>query len=136
MALPFEQKEELFDTSMMTNEMTRRMNEDSRRIRTVEQRLDRIEQQIETLESTALNTMEDIKIGIEKMVAKITLISDKLNGIESEIARLNKEMTKTATKSELKEMETFIDLVNPITSKFVTKDEMMREFEERLKRKA
>jgi prefoldin subunit 5 len=135
MTLPFEKKENP-EAALMTEEMIRRLNEDSRRIRIVEQRLDRIEQQIETLESTALNQMEDIKIGLEKMAAKITLISDKLNGIENEMARINKEISKTASRAELKEIETFIDLVNPITSKFVTKDEMQREFEERIKRKA
>lgn len=135
MALPFEKKEAV-EASFMTNELVRRLNEDSRRIKTVEQRLDRIEQQLETLEQTALTKMEDIKIGIEKMGAKLTLIADKMNGIETDIARINKELARTATKTELKEIETFIDLVNPITSRFVTKDEMMREFEERIKRKA
>lgn len=135
MALPFEKKEDP-QAALMTNEMVRRLNEDSRRIKTVEQGLTRIEQQLETLEQTALNQMEDIKIGLEKMAAKITLISDKLNGIENEISRFNKELAKTATKMELKEIETFIDLVNPITAKFVTKDELKREFDERLRKKA
>ena len=135
MALPFEKKDAV-DTSMMTNEMVRRLNEDSRRIKGVEQRLDRMEQQLETLESSALTKMEDIKINLEKMAAKLTLIADRMNGIESDIARMNKEIGKTATKAELKEIETFIDLVNPITAKFVTKDEMQREFDERIRRKA
>jgi uncharacterized phage infection (PIP) family protein YhgE len=135
MALPFEKKEDM-QVSVMTNEMVRRLNEDSRRIKSVEQSMTRLEQQLETLEQTALNQMEDIKIGLEKMAAKITLISDKLNGIENEMTRINKDLQKTATKAELKEIETFIDLVNPITAKFVTKDEMMRELDERVKRKA
>jgi len=135
MALPFEKRDNP-EAALMTNELIRRLNEDSRRMKTVEQRIDRIEQQIGTLESTALNQMEDIKIGLEKMAAKLTLISDKLNGIENDIARVNKDLSKTATKAELRKIETFVDLVNPITAKFVTKDEMQREFEERLKRKA
>jgi len=135
MALPFEKKENP-EATLMTNEMVRRLNENSRRMKTVEQRLDRLEQQIETLEQSALNQMEDIKIGLEKMAAKLTVIADKMNGIESDIARMNKEMSKTASKAELKEIETFIDLVNPITAKFVTKDEMQRELDERLRRKA
>ena len=135
MALPFEKKDDA-EAALMTNEMVRRLNEDSRRIKSVEQRLDRMEQQIETLESTVLNQMEDIKISLEKMFAKITIISDKLTGFENEFARINKELGKAATKAELKEVQTFIDLVNPITSKFVTKEEMMREFDDRIKRKA
>ena len=135
MALPFEKKDNP-ESALMTNEMVRRLNEDSRRMKSVEQRIDRMEQQMETLESTALNQMEDIKISLEKMAAKITLIADRLNGIENEIARVNKDMSKMATKIDVKEVQTFVDLVNPITSKFVTKDELQRELDDRIKRKA
>jgi hypothetical protein len=48
---------------------------------------------------------------------------------------VNKELSKTALKSDVKKIETFIDVVNPITAKFVTRDELDRLLEERMKRK-
>jgi len=41
-------------------------------------------------------------------------------------------LTKTAQKSEIKELESLLDLYNPIKSHFVTKEEVMRLLEEEL----
>lgn len=124
------------ELTSLSGELVKRLNENSRRIRLLEQKLDKIEGSMEMLEQTALNQTNDLKINLERIIVKITSIGDRLSGIESDIMRVNKELGRTATKAEVKQMETFIDLVNPITSKFVTKDEMNRALEERLGRKA
>lgn len=124
------------DVELFANEMVRRINEDSRRIKNVEQRLDRIDSTINTLQETVLNQMSDLKINLERIGNKITVLAERLDGIENEILRINKDLGKTATKADVKKLETFIDLVNPITAKFITKDELERELEERIPRRA
>jgi TolA-binding protein len=135
MPLPFE-KQPVEDVATMTSEMVRRLNEYSRRIKNIEQRLERMEGRIDTVEETILTQMGDIKINLDKISQKIAGVSDRLNTIENEILRINKDLGKTALKADVKKLETFIDLVNPITSKFVTKDELERALEERIKKKA
>jgi hypothetical protein len=51
-------------------------------------------------------------------------LAEKLNALENEIQRIDKELMKTAKKSDIKQIEGFIDLINPITSSFVTKQEL------------
>ncbi|MEK6909553.1 MAG: hypothetical protein AABW61_00575 [Candidatus Aenigmatarchaeota archaeon] len=123
-SLPFERHGE--EEGKLTAELVKRLNEDTRRIRIVEQRIDRLENSIDTLQENALTQLNDLKLALEKINNKIVSVSEKLVSIEGEILRLGKEISKTATKRELKQMETFIDLINPITAKFVTKDEVER----------
>ena len=135
MANPFE-KQEVADVVGMTTEFVHRLNESSRRMKTIEQRIDRLEQQIQILEGTALSQMDDIRVNLERIIAKIGGIADRLTGIESELLRINKELGKSATRAEVKQLETYIDIMNPIKSKFITKNELDRILDERIKRHA
>jgi predicted nucleic acid-binding Zn-ribbon protein len=134
MALPFE-KQPVSDVMTMTNEMVRRLNEYSRRIKNIEQRLERMEGRIGMMEQTVMNQMSDLKISLDKISQKILGVSERLNSIDSELVRLNKDFGKMALKSDVKKLETFIDIVNPITSKFVTKGELERAMEDRMRKK-
>ena len=128
--------EKVTDIRVLASELVKRMNEDERRIRILEQRADKIENTFNDVQSSVLAQGEDLKIGLSRIGDRLAQLSEKMVQIEANIARMAKEMQKTASKSELKQLESFIDLVNPITSKFVTKDEMERAFEDRIKRKA
>jgi len=119
------------DIKIVASEIIRRINEDGRRIRLLEQRMDRIDDSVSSLESSVITELDDIKIGIERLSDKILKITERLDGIENEIAKVNKGLSKAATKTEVKELETFINVVNPITSRFITKDELERILEEK-----
>jgi len=55
--------------------------------------------------------------------------------VESAIGRIEKELAKRATKAELKQIESYMSLMSPITSKFVTKEEMERAIEDKIQKK-
>lgn len=121
--------------SNVVNELVRRINEDRRRIRLIEQSIDRVEQSLSSVERSVISQMGDLKISLDRINNKLASAAERLSLIESDIVRLNKQTSKSATRIELKQIESFIDLVNPITSKFITKDELERALDERLKRK-
>ncbi len=123
------------DIKSLATELVKRINEDTRRIRSLEQRMEKNENTMRGLEDSNLAQLNELKLGLEKIGDRILKTSDRLESIENEILRLNKELGKTASKMDVKQMESFIDLVNPITSRFVTKDEMDRAMEERLRQK-
>jgi TolA-binding protein len=135
MPLPFE-KQPAVEVATITNEMVRRLNDYSRRIKNIEQRLERMESRIAMMEETVLSQMGDLKINLDKIAQKIGGVSDRLNIMEKEILRMTKDLGKTALKADVKKLEMFIDIVNPITAKFVTKDELERALEERIRKKA
>ena len=112
-------------------ELIKRINEDRRRMRLLEQSIERLENSLSALEGSALSQMSDFKLSLDRIGSKIESTAARLNAIEANIAKLGRSMDKAATKLELRQMESFIDLVNPITSKFVTKDELDRALEER-----
>jgi|YelNatPaOPRAMG01_1025707.scaffolds.fasta_scaffold06588_13 chromosome segregation ATPase len=117
------------------NEIVRRLNEDGRRIRDIELRIERIETNLSNIEENLLNQLNDLKIDVTKVGKKIEGFVEKLNSYESEILRLNKELSKTASKADLKKIETYVEILNPVTSKFVTREEMERALEEIRKKK-
>ncbi len=117
-------------------EIVRRINEDRRRIKLMEQKTDRIENGVSSLEESAITQLGDIKITLGRINDKIDNVSTRLNKMEGDINKLKKVMSKNATKLELKQLESFIDLVNPITSKFVTKDELDRVLDDRIDKKS
>ena len=114
----------------VTGELVKRVNEDTRRIRLVEQRIDRLEENIRMVENIISEQTNNLKLNLNEISQKITGLSGRLDSIEKEIGKLNKVLEKTVTKIDVKKLETFIDLVNPMTSKFVTKDEMKNALEE------
>jgi predicted nucleic acid-binding Zn-ribbon protein len=120
------------ETRAVINELVRRINEDTRRIRALEQRLSRIDNSIGSLQENALTQLNDLKVRLEKISNGLVGVSEKLNLIENEILRINKELIKTATKTEVKQIESFIDLLNPIKSRFVTRDEAERMLDDKL----
>lgn len=118
------------DIGALTSELVRRMNEDNRRIRLLEQRMDRIDNTVSGLEDNILAQLDDLKFSIEKLNSETQRIGERITGIENEMNKLKKDLEKTATKTDIKQIETFIDIINPITSKFVTKDELETALEE------
>ena len=133
MANPFE-KQPQEDFAGITSETIHRLNESSRRMKMIEQRIDRIDQQLQSLENTAISQMDSIRVNLERMIAKITGIAERLTSIENELLRINKDLGKTAGKAEVKQLETYIDIMNPIKSKFITKDELDRILDEKIKK--
>jgi len=117
------------DTRALT-EVLQRLNEHGRRIRLLEERVDRIVSSLHTLEEESKNAQSELKVGLERRDLKIKEILEVLDTIKKELARIDAELSKLATKAELKEIKTFIDVLNPITSKFVTKDEVERMLED------
>ena len=117
-------------------ELVRRINESTRRIRALEQKTDKIEASFSDLEGKALVQLGDLKIGLERLGVKISSVSGKIIELETGISRINKELGKTASKSEMKQIETYLEIINPLTSKFVTQEELEKTLEERSAKKA
>lgn len=130
--MAFEKSEE---ANAVLSELIKRINEDRRRMRLLEQSIERLENSLSALEGSALSQLSDFKLSLDRIGSKIEATAARLNAIEANIAKLGRGADKTATKLELKQLESFIDLVNPITSKFVTKDELDRALEERARKR-
>jgi len=118
-----------------SNEVVNIINANTRRIRSLEQRLDGLEMRIGAIEEKIISEIEIIKKDFGEINMDIKNIIKNLSELRTEMMRINKDIDRTAKKSEVKELESLLDLYSPIKSKFTTKDEVERLIDEKLSKK-
>jgi septal ring factor EnvC (AmiA/AmiB activator) len=129
---PFQAQPRKGEGDAIMSELVKRINQNARRIHFVEQKIERVESGMRSLDETVLTQLNELKLELDKIGNKIADVADRLNAVENEVLRINSRLDKAATKTEVKQLESFIDLINPITSEFITKDELERALEERI----
>jgi len=120
---------------VLATELVKRVNDETRRIRLAEQRLDRFEADVGTLEGTISSQTGEFKSQLESISKGIKTLSDRMTLLENAVGRIEKELAKRATKAEMKQIESYMSLMSPITSRFVTKEEMQRAIDEKTQKK-
>ena len=124
---------EVKDVPAVLNELVRRANETTRRLRALEERSSLIENKISSIQDTLLRTNSENKDINEKLTNQLKGFQTELMRIDNELLKVNKNIERTAKRSELKELENMMSFFNPLKSNFVTKDEVERMIEARRK---
>jgi predicted nucleic acid-binding Zn-ribbon protein len=120
----------------LTNEVIGRIDNNTRRVRTVEQRIEGLELRMGSAEEKMIEEVNNLKREFERISIDLKEINKTLADMHDEIIRINKDVDKTAKKNEVKELESLLDLYNPIKSKFVTKDEVRNMIDDRISEKS
>ena len=117
------------------NELVKLANANTERIRSLEHRLIAVEQRVNVLEEKILEETDKMRKDFEQILIDIKAVSENISKIRAEILVVNKNLDKTAKKSEVRELESLLDLYSPIKSKFTTRDEVERLIEEKIEKK-
>jgi predicted nucleic acid-binding Zn-ribbon protein len=120
----------------LTSEIIGRIDNNTRRVRAVEQRLEGLELRMSSAEEKMIEEVDNLKREFERISIDLKGMSKTLADIHDEIIRINKDVDKTAKKNEVKELESLLDLYNPIKSKFVTKDEVRNMIDDKISEKS
>ena len=128
-------EKETADVQAFSNEVVKIISTNTRRIRALEQRLNGLEMRLGAIEEKIINEIEGVRKDFEEINMDIKSIAKNLSELRSEILMINKTIEKTARKSEVKELESLLDLYSPIKSKFTTRDEVERLIDEKLSKK-
>lgn len=112
------------------NELIERTNSDSRRLRLLEQN--------NSIHKTRINILEKELLGMKKSYLKaLNDFESKLENqnvqivkIQNYIKEIVKQLKKSATKADIGGLEQLVNIFNPLTSKFVTKKEVMKMIKE------
>ncbi|MFH1127071.1 MAG: hypothetical protein ABIG84_07355 [archaeon] len=118
--------------NVMLNNVVNRVNDNSKRIREIEENIRNLKEQMNTLQTESIKqkkTMIDDETTTKNMTKQIL---DRLANMEVDIQKINREIKEMISRRELKEIENYLELINPITSKFVTKKEVEELIQERL----
>ena len=119
------------DIRILATELVKRVNDETRRTRLLEQKINMFEMELSNLELSIENRNADNKASLDGIQKLLKSISDRMLIMENAIGRIEKEMAKKATKSEMKKIDTYIDLMSPITGRYVTRAEMDRAISEK-----
>lgn len=119
------------DLQSMFDEVVRRLNEHGRRLRVLEERNRAIEAKLGSDEDMILRNAENARVKAEEMLKTLGEMDARIMKVENDVGKLVRDITRTAKKSELLELENLINLYSPLKSSFVTKDEVARMLDEK-----
>lgn len=114
------------------NKLIQRVNADTRRLRLLEQENIISKTRINVAERNFLAEKKYIQKSLKEMDEKISKIEDNIIRIEHTIKEIVTEIKKLASTTKVKELQSLIEIYNPIKSQFMTKEEVERMIEEKL----
>jgi predicted nucleic acid-binding Zn-ribbon protein len=106
------------------------LNELNRRVRMMEIKMDKIEERLVALEKALEQLRTDFRIMKDLNEKKISDIKNEISTLNEKIETISKKSEQFVTKTEFQKIKMFIDIVNPLTSSFVTKDELESKIDE------
>jgi predicted nucleic acid-binding Zn-ribbon protein len=106
------------------------LNELNRRVRMMEIKMDKIEERLVALEKALEQIQTDFRIMKDLNEKKISDIKNEISTLNEKIETISKKSEQFVTKTEFQKIKIFIDIVNPLTSSFVTKDELESKIDE------
>lgn len=112
------------DQTVIINEIGKRLSDNTRRIRMLEERLRNLDRRVNTLETNISLGNKTTNESLNKFDVSTKEIRDRVANIDVDIQNFKKELKKLISKREVKEMQSYIELINPITSKYVTRKEV------------
>jgi len=114
-------------------ELINRTNSNIMRLRIIEQETEITKRRMGSLEKSFLAQKKELAKSLKEFETSLKELEKRIERIESALKQIVAELKRTATKSELKEIEHLVDIYNPIKSNFVTRDEIEEIIEEKVK---
>lgn len=113
------------------NQVVRRVKNLNRRVRDLEEKIRNINARVNTVEDTVLERTKKLNNELSEVNNDIQQLNDKTANLEVDINNLRRNLRKTVTKREISEIESYMDLMDPVNSSFVTENEVEDLIEEK-----
>lgn len=115
-------------------ELVDRTNTDTSRIRILEQNSNTIQSRMDMVERNVVASRKLIDGELLRFSKHLDKTEFRLNIIESTIKEIIKEMKKLASTANIKELESLIEIYNPLKSNFATIEEVEALIEKKQKK--
>ncbi|MBN2042603.1 MAG: hypothetical protein JW754_02250 [Candidatus Aenigmarchaeota archaeon] len=116
----------------IVSEMINKINDNIRRLRVVEQRISSLDIRTNSMEQSILSQNKNMQKMFKERDVKITAMEDRLFKMETMMKEMVKQMKMMATKSNIDELKTMVEIFNPIRSSFTTKQDVENMITEKL----
>lgn len=108
----------------LVNELAHRLNDNTRRIRVLEEKVRNFELQIEGHDRRLVEASKEANAVSQTLAEELSRIKERLAATELDIQAIRAGMKKSAQKADLREIQDYIELISPITTKFATRGEV------------
>ncbi len=115
------------------NPITAKFNEMTRRIRNLEDKLSSFEDKLEMVDKSGNMKLDSHENAIVAMVKHVKGLQSESKMVKRELKALRKEVMQAAPIAKIKELEGYINMIDPM--KFVTRDEVKHIIEKYLEMK-
>jgi archaellum component FlaC len=115
--------------SQGTNEA---LNSTIRRVRQLEENLRNIRNQLSSIENDVLAGKKALTDFKKDITEKIEEMKINVENLRAEVRNVERIARKSVSKRELQELESFMEIFNPLKSKFVTKEEVIELIKEQI----
>jgi vacuolar-type H+-ATPase subunit I/STV1 len=116
------------------NTLIERVNNNMRRLRILEGDRNITKTRLNSLEEAMLTQRKEINKVLVEIKEEVFKQNDRIFKLENTLKEVISQLKKLATTTKIKELEDLIEIYNPIKSQFVTKEEIERIIEEKLKK--
>ncbi len=100
------------------------LNELNRRVRMLEIKMDKLEERVLSLEKSIEALKNDVRILKDVTEKKVIDVRNEILMLKEKIEDFDKKIGQFVSKTEFQKVKMFIDIINPLTSNFVSKDEL------------
>jgi predicted nucleic acid-binding Zn-ribbon protein len=109
-----------------------RLNNNARRIRKLEETTRNLQEQVKNIEDRLNNQKKRVSQNKKELSDDVEKLDETVQNLNAEIKKVQRKTRKLVTRREFNEIEEYIDLMNPIESDFMTKEEVNELLDERL----
>ncbi|MFH1294847.1 MAG: hypothetical protein ABIH90_02810 [Candidatus Aenigmatarchaeota archaeon] len=106
------------------NELVDRANTDTRRLRVLEEKAEDLDTRFSSLKDMLLQEKKHSAANVTDITAALKSQEIRLVKMEKTLENIVKQFKNVVTTSKIKELETLVEMYNPLTSEFVTRDEL------------
>lgn len=112
-------------------EVVRRVKDVNRRIRDLEEKVRNLNARVNTVEDILLERTKKLNSELGDLTNDIETVQDRAANLEVDIKNLQRNQRKMVTRREISEIENYIDLMEPVSSAFVTENEVEEMMDEK-----
>lgn len=107
----------------VVNKLVDRINTDTRRLRLLEQKADILSDRLDRAEQAVLSAQGAAKKSAAELGARLDSQGKLIQQMEDALKEVIDQLKQCPTRADLKELESLVDLYNPLKSSFITRQE-------------
>lgn len=112
------------DYSSGQQDIISRLNNNARRIRQLEETTRNLQEQVKSLEDRLNKQRKEVTQNRSDIKTETKDLWEEVDNLQAELKNLQRKSRKMVTRREFSEIEDYMDLMSPVTSAFMTKNEV------------